>query len=164
MGVEGVKGEERTGGLKVTSNTGTHSTSSSENDPESCHFDLIGETQMQPEHSAAAAAAAGCSESPGNEQQYYIRRQIETLNSPCHVQFSCEVYVSCSSAQLQLSKDGLLPSGKKKVRLCEAPSQTIAAHNERENSILLTFEWITGDNRDLLHQVVQYLRNTNFKH
>ena len=29
----------------------------------------------------------------------------------------------------------------------------------REEGLFLEFEWLSGDNRDMLHQIVQYLRN-----
>ena len=101
---------------------------------------------------------AGCSESLGSEQQN-IWRQIEALNRPCYVQFSCMARLSSSTQQQD--KDGLSPPGSKRARLVET---TAAAHSPSEQTVELIFEWIQGDNKDLLHQIVQYLNNSTFQH
>ena len=101
---------------------------------------------------------AGCSESLGSEQQN-IWRQIEALDRPCYVQFSCMARLSSSTQQQD--KDGLSPPGSKRAKLVET---TAAAHSPSEETVELIFEWIRGDDKDLLHQIVQYLKNSTFQH
>ena len=36
-----------------------------------------------------------------------------------------------------------------------------SAGNESDRQLILEFEWISGDNKDMLHQVVQYFKNKN---
>lgn len=92
------------------------------------------------------------SESPGSEQQD-VCLQIEALNSLCYVQFSCMARLSSTQ-----DKDSVSPPGKK-MKLGTA-SPTVS---KEESSVSLIFEWIQGDNKDLLHQIVQYLKNTGFR-
>ena len=101
---------------------------------------------------------AGCTESLGSELQH-IWRQIEALNRPCYVQFSCMARLSSSTQQQD--KDGLSPPGGKRAKLMET---TAAAHSPSEETVELIFEWIQGDDKDLLHQIVQYLKNSTFQH
>ena len=83
-----------------------------------------------------------------------IQQQIEALSSPCYAQFSCTACVSSSAQPL------VPPRGKKK-RATLSTTETAASH--RENTISLIFEWIEGDSKDLLYQIIQYLKNTTFK-
>ena len=89
-----------------------------------------------------------------NEQE--IWRQIEALNSACHVRFSCTV-APCTSD----SAESVL-SPKKKPKL--SSERVSGPEVEGKECVLLEFELISGENRDLLHQIVQYLKNTTFRH
>ena len=81
--------------------------------------------------------------------------QIEALKTPCYVQFGCRAQPS----GLSLDKESVfLPEKKKKVKLEEPPLAAEAP--EKSSAVSLTFEWIRGDNKDLLHQIVQCLKNT----
>ena len=90
-------------------------------------------------------------DSESTSEQQDIWRQIEALNSPCYAQFSCN---ACLSTR---DKPSISPLGKK-TKLRMEPT----ADEEKDSAVLLTFEWIEGDNKDILHQIVQYLKNTVF--
>ena len=85
-----------------------------------------------------------------------IWRQIEALDSPCYVRFSCSLV--CVSGRREGGEGELSPSPKKRVRLSSEREEV-----EGGERVVLEFEWIGGDSRDLLHQIVQYLKNTTFK-
>lgn len=105
------------------------------------------ETAQQREH---------CVESPGSEEED-VRQKIEALDRPCHIQFSCTAAVSLSPTSHQQSKDGG-PSPPKKARVTEERDPTT------ERYILFSFQWIRGNTRESLHQIVQYLKNTTFQY
>ena len=92
------------------------------------------------------------SASPENAQQD-LWMQIEALKTPCYVQFGCRAQPS----GLSLDKESVFPP-EKKVKLEEPPLAAEAP--EKSSAVSLTFEWIRGNNKDLLHQIVQYLKNT----
>lgn len=84
-------------------------------------------------------------------EQEDIRQQIEALNSPCYAQFSCNACISTKD------NPNISPPDKK-AKLKMEPTA-----DDKDTAVLLTFEWIQGDNKDTLHQIVQYLKNTIFK-
>ena len=88
----------------------------------------------------------------GTERDRDIWQQIEALNSPCFVEFRCSVSCgegeSVPSKRVRVSGDGVRVSGDG-VRVGRRVS--------------VEFEWISGEDRDLLHQIVQYLKNTTFQ-
>ena len=81
----------------------------------------------------------------GTEGDRDIWQQIEALNSPCFVEFRCSVSCgegeSVPSKRVRVSGDGVRVGRRVSVE----------------------FEWISGEDRDLLHQIVQYLKNTTFQ-
>lgn len=91
-------------------------------------------------------------DSESTREQQDIWQQIEALNSPCYARFSCN---ACLSAR---DKPSISPPGKK-AKLKMEPT----ADDDEDSAVLLTFEWIQGDNKDILHQIVQYLKNTILK-
>ena len=95
-------------------------------------------------------------ESRAGDEEQEICRQIEALNSACHVRFSCTV-APCTGN----GAESVL-SPKKKAKLS---SEIVSGPEEEEGKecALLEFELISGENRDLLHQIVQYLKNTTFR-
>ena len=84
-----------------------------------------------------------------------IWTQIEALKTPCYALFTCTVSVS-----------NLVDSGpSKKLRKSKETSETKKVCSSTcSGPISVTFEWIEGDSKDLLHQILQYLRNTMVTH
>lgn len=80
-----------------------------------------------------------------------IWMKIEALKTPCYLQFTCTV-TSCEETDYSPSekRKKLETTGKETAKL-SAP-------------VIVIFEWIQGDNKDLLHQIVQYLKNTMTAH
>ena len=93
-------------------------------------------------------------ESAGSEKRDVLQ-QIEALNSPCHLQFSCKACVLPSATPQLMGEGGPSPPKKSKMEERQEPMEA--------RSVLLSFEWIEGDSKDLLHQIVQYLKNTTFQ-
>ena len=84
-----------------------------------------------------------------------IRTQIEALKTPCYALFTCTVSVS--------SQVDSGPS-KKKRKSKETSETKNVCSSTCSGPISVTFEWIEGDSKDLLHQIMQYLRNTMVTH
>lgn len=127
-----------------------------------CGKQTVTNTDLQ--SSPTSALAEGAMESLGSERGI-ILQQIETLNTPCYIQFSCIVQTFTEES----TSDVMSPSSLKKTRPT-SPKNTESHASEtggeggprdNNNNILLMFEWIEGDNKDLLHQIVQYIKNTN---
>lgn len=83
------------------------------------------------------------------EQDIWLK--IEALKTPCYLLFTCTVS-SCEETSYG--------SSEKRKKL-EATSKDPPDHSA---PVVLIFEWIQGDNKDLLHQIVQYLKNTMTAH
>ena len=144
----GKEGQQAVGHLEKTPSVRTASVQS--------HGSLLASNANQ-QTRAPPEQVAGCSESQGSAGQH-IWHQIEALNRPCYVQFGCTALLSSSGQQ---DKDGLSVPASKRARLVET---TATAQNPSEETVELVFEWIQGDDKDLLHQIVQYLKNSTFQH
>ena len=119
-------------------------------------------TELAVGGSAATGPVERNSESRAGDEEQDIWRQIEALNSPCHVKFSCSITSIAGRGECVLSP-------KKRARLASETHKEEGEEEEEEEeegrkSVLVEFEWISGDSRDLLHQIVQYLKNTILKH
>ena len=121
-------------------------------------------TELAVGGSAATRPVERNSESRAGDEEQDIWRQIEALNSPCHVKFSCSITSMAGRGECVLSP-------KKRARLASETHVEEGEEEEEEEeeeegrkSVLVEFEWISGDSRDLLHQIVQYLKNTILKH
>ena len=105
--------------------------------------------------SAATKGEGSYSESQAGDEEQEIWRQIEALNSVCHVRFSCTVAL-CTGE----STESVL-SPKKKAKL--SSTERVSEQRGELECVLVEFHFIRGDSRDLLHQIVQYLKNTTFR-
>ncbi len=68
-----------------------------------------------------------------------VKEELEALSSPCNAVFECT---------LTLERCKSLPAKRTKGK-----------ETERKWELLLSFEWIQGDNKDSLHQITQFLKN-----
>ena len=131
--------------------------------------------------SVELATGEGVSQSE-TQRNRDVWQQIEALNTPCCVEFSCSV--SCEPQEGEEEESVLSPTKRAKLSTCElqegeekesvlSPTSTKRAKLSTESgltkgkekdggSVVIVFEWIRGDGRDLLHQIVQYLKNTAF--
>ncbi len=70
----------------------------------------------------------------------HVKQELEALCTPCYVAFECTATLeSCETTRAKKAnekKDG-----------------------EQNQGVLLSFEWLQGDDKDSLHQITQYLRN-----
>ena len=80
-----------------------------------------------------------------------IWMKIEASKTPCYLQFTCTVS-NCEETH---------DSPSEKQKKLEAEGKETQKHSA---PVVLIFEWIQGDNKDLLHQIVQYLKNTMTAH
>ena len=88
------------------------------------------------------------------EAYWLAMEEIESLYTPCNLQFHCSVKIGERS---QRSADRRVEKRKKgravSKRTAEGESESLPA------VILLCFEEVKGNDRDSVHQIMQYLKN-----
>lgn len=79
--------------------------------------------------------------------------ELEALSTPCHMEFTCTIVSGCHdnnpSPKRRKSNDPL-PQKKRKLSTDKA---------EETVGVFIEFEWVEGEDKDLLHQIIQYLSN-----
>ena len=89
--------------------------------------------------------------------------ELATLSTPCNLEFRCCLF--CGNSEEDPIKKVKLassrPPKKKKLSSMEGITVTTAKKDLRKEmtELYIEFEWITGDDRDMLHQVVQFFHN-----
>lgn len=91
--------------------------------------------------------------------------ELETLSPLCNVEFKCCLLLG-SSGEGDSSKKMKLVATKlpKKKKQLHSLKQLTVATSEKDSRTELTelyieFEWIGGDDKDMLHQMVQFFQN-----
>ena len=100
--------------------------------------------RKQPEVNKVPIEALKTSE----DLQRLAMQEIESLCTPCNVEFECSVLLSIAEK----------PHGQRHKR------PKLSTETAMPESISLSLEFIQGDNKDLLHQISQYLKNKILQH
>ena len=79
------------------------------------------------------------------------QQDLEAVYTPCNVEFQCSLLLGRLGEEV-----GAQVGTSKKCKLGEV--DTIDSQ-EQSLMMYLSFEWIQGSERDLLHQITQYFRN-----
>ena len=77
-------------------------------------------------------------------------KELEDMYTPCNVEFQCSILFGSPGEELGTQV------GARKSR---TSSSDECGSQEQKLMIYLSFEWIQGNGRDLLHQITQYLNN-----
>ena len=84
-------------------------------------------------------------------------KQLEALSTPCELDFECSLV-----ERDKKKEQDTVPSPAAKRHATTTHSLEYCREEEEEEEgreLYITFEWISGSERDLLNQVVQFLRN-----
>ena len=87
---------------------------------------------------------------PDNTAYQLAMEEIESLYTPCDVEFSCSIAVGKHESAVVRSP------GSSKRRKSEAVRVT---EEEELSTAWLSFQWVKGRDRDTPNQIVQYLKN-----
>ena len=85
--------------------------------------------------------------------------EVEALSPSCTVEFKCSLILERALSE-QMSPTGAKKKRPGKLKHIKTDSTMSACEDEGSDYVCsLEFEWIHSDDRDQLHQVVQYIRN-----
>lgn len=115
--------------------------------------------------------------------------EMESLSPPCQLEFNCKLFTCYAEHGVSASGSSAIGNGHgdtgKRVKLDDREAVSTSkngskkakgykgswkskrsakkyakpANDESDRQLFLEFEWISGDNKDILHQVVQYFKN-----
>lgn len=84
--------------------------------------------------------------------------ELSTLSVPCNLEFSCCLFNGDRlSEKDSIKKVKLTSSRHSKKKKAVTTSKKDSANEVTE--FYIAFEWINGDDRDMLHQIVQFFHN-----
>lgn len=80
-------------------------------------------------------------------------KELEAMYTPCNVEFQCSILFGSPGEELGAQV------GARKSRVSSSGKEDKCGSQEQKLMMYLSFEWIEGNGRDLLHQITQYLNN-----
>ncbi len=86
--------------------------------------------------------------------------ELEALSTLCTVKFTCSIISGNGDGEIEPSpkkKPKLNPGHSQKTPLLEAAALSETGDNGTQ--LCVELKWVEGDDRDILHQILQYLSN-----
>ena len=81
-------------------------------------------------------------------------KELEDMYTPCNVEFQCSILFGSPGEEL-----GTQVSTSKKRTVSSSGEEDEFRSHEQKLMVYFSFEWIQGNERDILHQITQYLNN-----
>ncbi len=78
--------------------------------------------------------------------------ELEALSTPCHVRFICSLVSNSVSHEIEHSP-------KKKRKLSPDEARKTVTRKAASFGMYAELEWVEGEDKDTLHQILQYLNN-----
>lgn len=88
------------------------------------------------------------------------KTELDNLSPPCFIEFKCRLL--CDSDEEPSKKRRKLSSGRQtKKNKLSSPKEltTVLSEDTSSRMFIIEFEWLGGEERDLLHQIVQFFVN-----